>query len=668
MNGLMEPIKPPLKPIRPLRHTSLVPRLSLRSVFGHALVILVGVAVLWKGGKGLEVTWLLPPLALVGALSLWVHSKKNGVPPVAWPAWLAAILFCLWTVLSFLFSETRNYGLDEVLRDVSLALLWLQLLRLAPAPREALAGRIIDALVYACLFAVLIGLVVYVAQPVSRFVGTFFDPRYHTDYWPNAWAELVLLVWPLLLWKALQAEGRRRMVWLVLTGCVVGALFLSYSRGGFIAFVGQVLLLAGLFAWLTPRKQRSVRSSAVLSAVVMATAVVFFIGGNALRSTLYSVQDLGAKVTFTADEGTSSIDERRDFWAQAWSLSLQKPLFGHGPYSFRFLQPRLQEMVYATSDHAHNLWLKLAMERGWPTAIFWTVMAMFSLWLAVRRTSKERELGWPALAALGAVGVLAHVLIDFNLQFVGVALPLWLLFGLMAAPAHWPKPPRFVASAQMVIELLAVLLLTCVAVREAAYLVTSSLGRKAEARGDLVTAQSWYEVSADSWFPRDLQLGSAGIALQQKQLPAALAALEAYIGENAQDARAFSLRAAVAEQAGSYVAAARDLERAFVWSKYNDLKVLRRWIGVSQLDTNTLPPPAAEAQTVIRAFEAAFMQNSHFILLGDNVEEFSTICWMQEKTNELDLRDFCRENLPAVTAAAKEVRANLDARKRGRLW
>lgn len=643
-------------------------RLSLRSIFGHALIILIGVAVLWKGGKGLEVTWLLPILASLGALSLWVNSPKSGVGAVAWPAWLSAGLFGLWTVVSFLLSETRNYGLDEVIRDLSLTLIWLQLLRMAPAPREALARRVIDALIYAALFAALIGLAVYVFQPVSRFVGSFFDPRYHTDYWPNAWAELVLLVWPLLAWKALEVTGRARHLWFGLAGLLIGTLLLSYSRGAFIALVGQVVLLSCLAIWIVPKKKRAPRRAIVMVGTAAVAAVVFFFAGNVLRGTFYSVQDLGAKVTFTADEGTSSIDERRDFWAQAWALSLEAPLFGHGPYSFRFLQPRLQQSVYATSDHAHNLWLKLGMERGWPAAILWTVMAVFSLWLAARRTLKDREWSWEPLAALGVIGVMAHVLIDYNLQFVGIALPFWVLLGLMAAPAAWKKAPHWVSVGQNTVELMVVLLLTCLTVREATYLVTSSLGRKAEMRGDTVTAQQWYAESADSWFARDLHLSSAGIALQKNDLSKALAALELYLKENAQDARAFSLRAAVLERSGDYPTAARDLELAFAWSALNDLKVLRRWVSLSQYDGNVTPPPSAVVQGVMRAFELAFRQNSHFILLGDNVEEFSTICWMQEVENEQGLRDFCRERLPVVTAQAKEARATLDARKRGRLW
>lgn len=645
-----------------------MPRLTLRSSFEHVLIIAVGVAILWKGGKGLEVTWLLPFLPLLGALSLWVNSKKNSTSAVAWPAWLLAGMFIAWSVTSFLLSETRNYGLDEIIRDVSLTLLWLQMLRMASTSREALAQRLIDAIVYSVICAAVIGMAVYVCQPVARFVGTFFDPRYHTDYWPNAWAELLLLAWPLCLWKACQSQGRKRWLWFVVLGLFLGSMFLSYSRGAFLAMVGQVIILSGVLWWLVPARQRDRRQVLLAAATVFSVAIIAFAAGNGLRSFLFPVQDLGAKVTFTADEGTSSIDERASFWDQAWTLAAEKPLFGHGPYSFRFLQPRLQDAVYATSDHPHNIWLKLAMERGWPAAFLWSALIAIGLGAAALRVRSERELTWVPLAAIGVVGVLAHLLIDFNLQFVGIALPFWLLLGLMAAPLVVKKASERASLGQNALELLLVLLLVCLTVREGAYLFSSSLGRRAEARGDTAAALQWYEASAGSWFARDLRLSQAAIALQAQRLPAASGAIATYLTENAQDARAYSLRAAIEEAAGERAAAAADLERAFAWSKLNDLEVLRRWIALSRLSPLLPAVPAKEVQEVLFEFQRAFMLNSHFVLLGDNVEDFVAICALSEKTDKEGIRAFCREQLDTIVQEAARVRGELEARQPGRLW
>ncbi len=645
-----------------------MPRFSLRSTFEHTLIVMIGVAILWKGGKGLETTWILPLLPLLGAFAVWMNPKRDGSVAVPWHYWLPAILFILWTVISFFLSETRNYGLDEVIRDASCILLWLQLLRFKESQREGLAARLIDALLFATLFAATIGFAIYIFQPVGRFVGSFFDPRFHTDYWPNAWAELLLLVWPLGVFKLLQSEGRWRQIWIGLLGLLLGALFLSYSRGAFLACLGQAVLLGAALLWLLPSKQRDLRQTAIAVGATLILSVALFFAGNLLRSHFYPVQDLGAKVTFTADEGTSSIDEREDFWHQSWQLSLERPLFGYGPYSFRFLQPRFQTAVFATSDHPHNLWLKIAMERGWPAAILLTVVLLLSLVAGLRRAKEGEGTTWQLFAVLGVVGVLAHVLIDYNLQFVGIALPLWLLLGLLAAPTSTSKSAASPVSPQAVAELMLVLLLVFVTVHEAVYLVTSSLGRKADAHGDVVTAERWYEASDGSWFPRDLELSRAALALREDKSDEALTAITSYLAENSQDARAFSLRAAIEEDAGDHVQAARDLSTAFAWSKFNDLKVIRRWIGISQADATVPPLPSAQILDVLKAFTAAFQKNSHFVLLGDSPEEFRTICWMEEALDEHGLRDFCRANLTAVMDEAATARVNIDGRKTGVLW
>src|SRR5205085_2079694 len=93
------------------------------------------------------------------------------------------------------------------------------------------------------IIAAVVGVSVYIFQPVDRFVGTFFDFRFQTDYWPNAWAEFLLLAWPLLLLWLQPWRKKLRPLRLVLFGFVFGTLFLSYSRGAFLTFIGQLALL-----------------------------------------------------------------------------------------------------------------------------------------------------------------------------------------------------------------------------------------------------------------------------------------------------------------------------------------------------------------------------------------------------------------------------------------
>ena len=162
-------------------------------------------SILFRGGKSLEATWILTGIAGAVTFALWVRIHKGEMKSRMLPdaLWMPAILFVVWTFVSFAFSTTKNYGLDEVLRDSSLVLLFLWILRMGGSQSEdrfSFLHKLIFALLIATVLSCFVGITVYVFQPVNRFVGTFFDPRFHTDYWPNAWAEYLLLVWPLFLW------------------------------------------------------------------------------------------------------------------------------------------------------------------------------------------------------------------------------------------------------------------------------------------------------------------------------------------------------------------------------------------------------------------------------------------------------------------------------------
>ncbi|MBI1934512.1 hypothetical protein HYS30_02490, partial [Candidatus Peregrinibacteria bacterium] len=198
-------------------------------------------SILWKGGKSLGTTWLLVAVAWLCTLAAWARRDRSPedaalrTPP---KLWVPLMLFLLWTFISYLTSSTGNYGLDEVLRDSSLVLLFLWMLR--ESSRNAygapLALRCLQVLIVSTVVAAFLGILVYVFQPVPRFVGSFFDWRFNTDYWPNAWAELVLMVWPLvwaITWNLASFMG---------TGFLLATLFLSYSRAAYVAFGLQVLL------------------------------------------------------------------------------------------------------------------------------------------------------------------------------------------------------------------------------------------------------------------------------------------------------------------------------------------------------------------------------------------------------------------------------------------
>ena len=572
-------------------------------------------AVLFRGGKSLEATWVLTGVAGCVTLLSWAlhRTEQKKIPD---RVWAAAILFVLWTFLSFVLSTTKNYGLDEVLRDASLVLLFFWMARHATQSSGPIpfVQRFLYTVLIATVFACVVGSFVYVLQPVNRFVGTFVDPRFHTDYWPNAWAQYVLLTWPVFLWFLLRAKDHKQYVLrLAVFGFVLGCFFLSYSRGATIAFAGQLLLL-GFIVWRNPlsltlsrrgergTKERTQNDTSVVPlslqgegrgegwkkilfavAFIGAVALSTFLFINSVRDDFYSVQSVTEKVTFTSDEGGSSVSERSQFWGQAVSLALRRPFAGWGPYSFRFVQPSYQESVLATSDHPHNIFLKYAAERGIPAAVLFIALLVFILLPAFRSfflmqyplppsghplPEGEGNLKPGVFAFIGIVGVLSHNLIDFNLQFVGIAVPFWLMLGMMPVSESQTRIPGKIKHS---VELFLVVVILLVAVWEGGFLIVSSLGRHAEANGDVDRALVWYERAALEVFSRDMHLSRAQIYASKQNTEGAQSMIDTYFHFNDQDARAWKLQGYIALEARDTPLARRSFEEAYRRNRWNDL-------------------------------------------------------------------------------------------------
>ena len=637
-----------------LRHRS-VPLLLL------ALAVL---SILWKGGKSLESTWVMGGVAVLATFHHWAFERRReDHREIPFPVWFLLIGFLASTLASFLLSATANYGLDEVLRDTALVLLLFWAVRKPSADAQQFWNAFIAAIAIAALVACAAGAVIYVAQPVTRFVGTFVDWRFHTDYWPNAWAQFLLIAWPCVaLWSLRKGVATAT----VSLGVIIGCLLLSFSRGAILAFGAQVFLTGALLLWMRRRTAiatlRPVIPAILGSAVI---AVLIFVSLNAARSQFFPVESVARKATFTAAEGSSSISERREFWDASFALSLERPIFGWGPYSFRFVHPRLQQSVFATSDHAHNVFLKLMMERGWIAAGLFAAALLSILLRGLRRTGAA-DISVPALlrpaAIVSCTGVLLHNLIDYNLQFVGIALPLWLL---LAAIEPGGRAKAHYVSLMRVTELGVGILVGIVLILEGRFLVLSSLGRHAEAAGRNAEALSWYAQAQEEIFSRDMHLSRAGLSLQEGDLSSADAALDDYARVNAEDARLWILRGDMAERSGSLEEATDFYMRALTLGRLNYLNPLEGLLRIA-LATNRADLAVVYEDIAVK-FADAISVNSHFIALSDAPETLERIAVLLRRLSPVAWERVRGPFERALDNAEKEREA-YDARPAGMLW
>jgi len=682
---------------------------SLQRYCENAVLALSAFTILWKGGKSLESTWLLAGVA--GACTLLQYMRRGQKIEIRdQQIELVTFLLILWMFLSYIFSTTLNYGLDEVLRDTSLGLLLLWVLRredpVSGGKKESFQERFFSILFSATIASCIIGIFIYIFQPVNRFVGTFFDWRFHTDYWPNAAAEFLLLAWPIVL---LQSQHRRfvlprtpllravaaKVFPLIPTGLVLGCLLLTFSRGGIISFIGQVVLLT-LLLFFRKGTEHRLRMHLLKIGASLAIGLLIFTGVNALRAPFHPVESVERKVTFTAAEGSSSVSERASFWKQAMDMTLERPLFGWGPGSFRFVQPHLQESVLATSDHPHNIFLKFSAERGVVGALlslsllFLIFTGGMHLTLRGKRLSANFDhtrFGSPLLFTALA-GVVAHNLIDFNLQFVGIALPFTLCLGFLARGEEGKHVPVVKKKYRVLFRLLPPViasLLLLFSFREGVYLVTSSMGRHAEAAGDGAAALDWYETSEGEWFTRDMELSRAMLFLDAGNLENAETVLRTSLRRNAQDGRTWKLLGTLLASSESFPEAIEAYKIAFAYNGWNDLGIsngllqallaetyLQETSDAAADSTHLTPHPDLQTfvpliESRVRDFARAIEQNLHFAALSANPEEAVDILITLSVLSPEKAPEY-RAMIEEIERETNEERERWSARKPGWIW
>jgi O-antigen ligase len=218
----------------------------------------------------------------------------------------------------------------------------------------------------------------------------------------------------------------RRMRWLLLLTAVVagGLLFISFSRGAFVAF------LVGLCAFLV--SQRRIR--VILVTVFVLAALVPLIPGE-LYERLGTGLNTGGQGVLHSKSDPITAGRVAGVWLPLFPEVLKHPLFGNGLNSTAWSDPLRNWQISIESINPHNLYLKAALDVG---IVGLGLFTLFFLDLRRRFSSVASDPKSPPLETGlfkgGAAAMLGYA--AFGLSG-GDYLPttsnvyLWLLFGLL---------------------------------------------------------------------------------------------------------------------------------------------------------------------------------------------------------------------------------------------
>lgn len=369
-----------------------------------------------------EILFLAGFLPLLLILLSWKKLKISPSLPI-----YALICFFIWTLLSWLLSDIHNYGWSEIIiLGTSLTCFFV-----ARSFDEKEKKFFFYILFIAAAAAALFGMNWYLTHDEPRIAGTFLELDKKANFWPNAFALFLLLVWPLgiELIEKIKSKISKHFIFLGLS-ILLTSLILTYSRAAWLVLIIQLALLL----FLKPNLRKLTNIPVIL--LIIFNIAVFT---NVLQQTrtehIQKTLSFEEKITFQGTERDTSFRERAQFFKGALQLSLQKPIFGYGPYSFRFVYPTIQPVFLATSDHPHNWFLKIAAEQGLLGLLIFLI-AFLSLIYTQRKSIFGKK---NTIFFVAVVGALLHNLVDFNLNFITNILLFWLLLGILTASTTQKK-------------------------------------------------------------------------------------------------------------------------------------------------------------------------------------------------------------------------------------
>lgn len=284
--------------------------------------------------------------------------------------------------------------------------------------RKRLLG-LIDAMMLPALFAALYGIYGYITRQNGDLDPATSLFRVHSIFTPAATFALYLSVMiPPALYRTFSLKGWRRIVYLLITLCLLTALLLTFTRGAYIC----VLLSLILLALCLPSRRLKL---GILGSLMVLAALTFLLAS------------MGALPIFGRffSQDVATLNGRTYLWQALLSRFDPSQLLGNGLEASDTLLAYLRigtngQGIIGTAPH--NLYLGTLYDHGIIGLILLvaTFLALgVSLLMGIRRTRGERRMLFAtALATLISMVVQSFESRDIWIQAVGIYF--WIVMAL----------------------------------------------------------------------------------------------------------------------------------------------------------------------------------------------------------------------------------------------
>jgi O-antigen ligase len=354
---------------------------------GAALLFLLWVAKQYLDGEiKLQPNALYWPMGAFGLLiffqivfrvSAYQHDTING-----------ALLFSAYAMLCFLATQ--------------------MLLRRAQARKLAVILS-----VYGCAVALLAllqgvspnGKIYWLREP--RMGGWIYGPYVNHNHYAGLMEMLVPI--PLILSLTRMAHKKERLLAAAAAAIMAGTIFLSGSRGGMLALLVELMVLAVIVVRQQKGKRLALAAAAFIAIVI---ALSVWLGGAELGQRIFSIS------TETRSEISGGL--RWNIDRDGLKMFLNRPVMGWGLGTFPVVYPQFRSFyTNFFVNQAHNDYLQLLVETGLMGfgIMVWFVIALYrQAWKKIGNWTTDVSGAVSLACILGFTGILVHSAVDFNLQ------------------------------------------------------------------------------------------------------------------------------------------------------------------------------------------------------------------------------------------------------------
>ncbi len=340
--------------------------------------------------------------------------------------------FFAWSFLSCVASVYWHDTILEIARVGTCAAWFLILRELLCFGVAKTDNRVLELRALCVLASAVLGLSIICVLALDNFWQTRNPRQFGTFFNPNLFANACAMTLPLSLaatlmaWKRARRERPQTVVWVLTVGAmfsfaILGGLIVTSSKGGFLAAIVALGVFAvGLWRAQKPNLQAMWRRRRALISVVV---LVAFLGGGALATKTVLPRLLSIR---TSDDNSTQF--RLYTWKSTLEMAKSSPLFGWAPGGFAVAHD--QFAVVGTTKTAHQSWLQISAENGFPALILLvaaTIAFLVRGWKNLKTESWAQSLG--AMSAVVAFAV--HGLTDAGWSVSSIVFVLMLTFALL---------------------------------------------------------------------------------------------------------------------------------------------------------------------------------------------------------------------------------------------